>query len=228
MKSAILVVFVAFLILSAVRSPILAETQTLDFQEGDGGPYSTTQATYIGWIGSGNYGSSTALYVSVDVVVLDFTPGARTLIRFPDIIGNNGGQIPPGATIESAFLQLTRMNSSTHGAVMHLIAGAWDENTVSGDNAPGYTSPSAGSFPAGDAGPAKVNITSVVQAWASGTPNWGLELLAGYATAEFSEDFYSDDVAGVERHPLLVVTFTPPPLSPVEASTWGKVKALYR
>ncbi len=61
-SSGILVVLVAlFSILIALPLAVLAETQTLTFWDGDGGAYSSTQAAYVNWIGTVNYGSATTL-----------------------------------------------------------------------------------------------------------------------------------------------------------------------
>jgi len=228
MKSGILVGLFALLFLPAAGSSP-ASAETLTFQEGDGGAHSATQAAYAQWIGGTNYATSTTMMVSVDVVVADFTPGKRSYVRFSDFIGDGVGQVPAGSTIQSAFLQLTRVNSSTNGAHVFVINSAWDESTLTGDNTPGYDYPATlDAMAAGGSGPQATIITAAVQAWVSGTPNWGLMLTAGYSPTTFSESFYSDDAVTPANRPLLSVTFTPPPGTPVEPSTWGKVKALYR
>lgn len=222
-------VLVFLFVLLVISSAVSAGTKTLTFQEGDGGAYSNTQGATVGWLpNSAGDGSGDHLFVSVDVVVLDFAPGKRSFLSFPDIIGSNEGQIPAGSTIESASLQLTRIVNSTHGALVRMVTEAWDENTITSDNVPSYSADVLPSFPPGIPEQVHVvDITSTVQAWASGTSNFGVALVVGLVLVEFSESFYSDDAADVAKRPKLTVTFTSP-LAPVEPSTWGKVKALYR
>jgi hypothetical protein len=229
-SSGILVGILVFLfVLLVISSAVSAEEQTLAFQEGNGGVYSNTQVVDVGWTPTEVTNiSGPTVTVSVELIIFDYTPGRRILLRFPDIIGDGPGRIPQGSAIKAASLQLTRVGAGSHG-LLYKVTSAWDENTVTGANTPGYEYPGTmGSVPAGTAGKAEiVQVNGVVQEWASGTPNWGIIIVAGYSATEFAESFYSDDAASVGQRPLLTVTFTPP-LTPVEPSTWGKVKALYR
>ncbi len=209
-----------------VPSTVSAETKTLTFQEGDGGAYSSTQAADIPYFAATGNGSGPTLTVSVDFVVVDFTPGRRIFVRFPAIFGDGDGQIPLGSAIESASLQLNRIDATTHVVTVYVVTSAWDENTITGANAPTFQT-AVGSIPSGDPGIVTVLVTPAVQAWSSGTANWGVMISAIYSPTVFSESFDSDDSATIANRPLLSVTFTPP-LAPVESSTWGKVKALYR
>src|SRR5512134_2668089 len=72
---------------------------TLTFQHGDGGAQSEILGTTINSNTSTNFGVHFLLTVrSYDM---------QGLVRFPDIIGSNPGQIPPGSTVQSATLGLT-------------------------------------------------------------------------------------------------------------------------
>ncbi|MGF2075622.1 DNRLRE domain-containing protein, partial [Enterococcus casseliflavus] len=87
--------------------------------------------------------------------------------------------------------------------------GSWDEDTSTGNSVPTIAG-NAGMIPDGGSGTTYVaDITSVVQAWSSGSAaNWGLEILHvinGVGIAQNS--FYSDDAATLANRPLLSVTF---------------------
>lgn len=219
-SSAILVVLLGSLsILASAQS----RAETLTFRQGDGGAYSSTQGAYSFTISGPGNGSGTVIRVTT---TYDF-PIYLGLLRFPDIIGNDAGQIPPGSTIESASLDFTRFNDSDKVAFLAVVNAAWDEDTVNGANFPSVAG-GTGPVPAGAAGSHDVaNITSAVQAWASGTPNWGVRIMAGFSQTTSDQSFYSDDATIQDTRPLLTVTFTPPP-NAVAHSTWGEIKALYQ
>jgi hypothetical protein len=201
---------------------VCADSKTLTFQEGDGGAYSSTQAAYFYTLSSKPITPTSVLTVAS---VYDL-PTYVAILRFPNIIGSNPGQIPPGSSIQSATLQLTRSMSTTYAAGLRLVTTAWNERNLSGANDPA-TGAGAGSIPAGDAGAHSADVTAAVQAWATGTDNWGLEIWPGFSTTKVNEQFYSDKVAAVAQRPRLTVTFTSP-TEATEQTTWGHVKALYR
>ena len=225
-SSAIVVGVIGFLSILPVPSSLFADTQTLTFQDGDGGAYSTTQAAEIGLLNGTGNGSGATMTASVTIYLSDLTQTKRAFVRFPNIIGDNPGQIAAGSTIQEATLQLTRVNYSVRIAVLNTVSTGWDENTITGNSPPDMLDPSVGSIPAGDTGPYVATITDVVQAWATGAPNWGLAISTDDSPTVISESFYADDETTVSFRPLLTVTFTTP--TATEATTWGKVKALYR
>ena len=197
--------------------------ETLMFRQGDSGAYSSTQGAYVTLMTQTGNGSSTIIRVSS---MFDF-PLTLGFLRFPNIIGNDAGQIPPGSTIESASLELTRSNNSDQVAYLALVTEPWEEGTINGGSYPGVSG-GAGSVPAGAGGSHDVaDITGAVQAWASGTPNWGLRIMAMSPSQTTSDQsFYSDDATILSTRPLLTVTFTAPPTA-TSHSTWGVVKVLY-
>jgi hypothetical protein len=224
MKSSGILVVLLLSVLTAMQSAVFADSQTLTFQDGDGGAYSSTQGAFVNTLfGAGDgFGSILVTHSTVDLYV------NLAFVRFPDIIGDNPGQIPPGSTIESASLDLTRSNDSAHVANLRLVNGAWDESTITSENYPG-TSVSAGYILAGPGGNHYVaNITAAVQAWASGTENWGVDIEPGVSETSVDQRFYSDDTGIVSYRPLLTVTFTPPNANPVDPTSWGRIKALYQ
>ena len=224
-SSGILVVLVA--LFSVSSSPVIADTRTLTFQEGDGGDHSAMHGAFVQMLSSAGYGSNATLEVSIDFVVGDVAVGKMAFIWFPEMFGDNPAQIPLQSQIESATLQLVRVADGTHGEIFRRLLEAWDESTITGMNYP--TSATAfRTIPSAPAGPQDIDVTTVVQAWALGTANFGLMIGYGSSMTLFAESFYSDDEVDVENRPKLTVVFTPPPLAAVEPTTWGKVKALYR
>jgi hypothetical protein len=71
-----------------------------------------------------------------------------------------------------------------------------------------YVEASTVSHVAYPAGKITFDVTTVVQAWANGTPNYGLFLQ--YLDINGIQ-IHSDDAATLANRPRLVVSFTPPP-----------------
>ncbi len=202
--------------------------ETVSFQEGDGGAYSATHATTI----SSGPNQGTVVVVSI----VTFT--AQALIQFPDMIGTNPGQVPPGATIVSATLTMTLSQAPNEFASNDIREAyySWDEYTVTGASyyanaAPQY-GPIAGTLPVNGPGlPTSGDATSIVQHWADGQPNNGI-LLHRRDPLNIEEGTYitqysSDDAASIAVRPKMTVVFTRSAVA-VEPSTWGQIKALYR
>jgi hypothetical protein len=198
----------------------------VQFQEGNSQyPYSSTHTTSVLYGTDHNFGISPILHVDDGTYA--------TLIRFPDMIGTNPGQLPPGSTIYSTRLWFAKFSANQTVYVdVHPVYVPWDEATLTGNvwatlPEPRF-GPSVGTIleipqqPSTD-----VSVTSVVQDWVNGTPNWGfiLRIDLGGASGALVE-YYSEDHDGLG--PGLVVEYAPPPVLPVQASTWGRIKALYR
>jgi hypothetical protein len=203
--------------------------ETVSFQEGDGGAYSATHATTISDNGI-NLGSNSFLSVT--------TFSSQALLRFPDMIGTNPGQVPPGATIISATLTMTLSQAPSEFASNDIREAyySWNEYTVTGASyyanaAPQY-GPIVGTLPVNGPGlPTSGDATAIVQHWSDGQPNNGI-LLHRRDPLNIEEGFYitqysSDDASTVTVRPKMTVVFTRSPVA-VEPSTWGRVKALYR
>ena len=222
-SSGILVgILVLLFVLLAISSAVSAEEVTLTFQQGDGGAYSNTLGANVGGLFGGHDGSGQILHAhSVADLLIEYS-----YISFPDIIGTNPGQIPPGSAVEVANLTFTHVKAGTHETSLIQVTSSWEESTVDYATRP-TTSGVVGTIPAGS-GTQVAGILSVMQAWVHGTAtNYGLELWPGWSQSSIDEAFYSDDGPIPALRPRLTVTFIPP-LAPVEPSTWGKVKALYR
>lgn len=203
-----------------------ARADTLTFQHGDGGAFSEMLGTTIGPEAGANFGNHFLLTIR--------TYYYQSLVCFPDIIGGNPGQVPPGSTILAATLTVTMYNvlESSGDSYIHEVYVPWDESTIGLGfyAAPGTLyGPAAGVIP--PAAPAEVtggDLTSIVQHWAGGAPNHGF-MIRNDAPPEQETitRFYSDDAQVPAERPLLTIEFTAPIVA-VEPTTWGKVKALYR
>jgi hypothetical protein len=220
------------LALAAAASLILATSavaDTLTFQQGDGGAYSTTDATTINSETAVNFAASSVLTVTAGTV--------QALIRFPGIFGSNPGQIPPGSTIISASLTVTMYGTPNIVTTtnIHEVYVDWDESTVTGVGfyaLPGpHYGPAVGSIP--PSAPLEFtsgDMTSIVQHWSDGAANRGVMLRTEVPPPPddlYITQYYSENAPDPYWHPMLTVEFTAPQLA-VEPTTWGKVKALYR
>jgi hypothetical protein len=152
---------------------------------------------------------STVTGVFVDYQVTGSTQNEeQVMIRFDNIIGIETNQIPFGATIHAAMLDLgaTIGNAMGDGGTFHaMLQSWWDTNTWNqlnnGISADDVEAVAANSAVAGNpslnpnvqAGFLEYELTADVQAWVSGTrPNYGWVILPwpnggdgwGFATAE--------------------------------------------
>ena len=141
------------------------------------------------------------------------TPHSHGLLRFPTLVGGGVGQVPAGAVINSATLQV---NCTNPGIVMSLyrLTQAWVENEATWNQrqngvawgAPGAdgAASNAGVSLAGDCsttGFRTIDITLFVQEWSDGAPNFGLVLTD---TGTDGVDFDSSESA---NSPVLTVVY---------------------
>lgn len=115
----------------------------------------------------------------------------QALLRFDDLFGPDDGQIPPGAAIRSAALELTTENAGD-GATFHRMLDAWDDDaswaSFGGDGIqPGGEALEAPDAQApGGEGTVTVDVTASLAAWSTdpcssrgwailpvGTDGWG-------------------------------------------------------
>jgi len=196
----------------------------LSFQEGDGGVYSQTQATFVALtrfgfadVPSTNFGSDSLIAIAADRQSVG-------LIRFADLLGTDVGQLPTtGVTIISATLTLTTEDPAANEVRVHRVVRAWDESAVTYNN----FIPTVGANPGEDYIPSDVvglgpsldetaysfDVTGIVQAWADGEANLGFAIAAESGTDTAS--FYSDDAGSLALRPLLQITYVPEPSSAV-------------
>ncbi len=167
---------------------------------------------------------STIASVFVDAEV---TSGAedpeQVFVRFEDIFGTGEGQVPPGSTIHAAVLDLGSLvsNATGDGGKIHRMLKPWQDtdtwnSLANGVDADGVEAATAPTATAGDlsldpnvqGGYLTFLLTSDVQAWANGAPNYGWVFLPwpyggdgwGFGTAEATQE--------LER-PQLRVYYTP-------------------
>jgi hypothetical protein len=141
------------------------------------------------------------------------TPHAHGLMRFPTLIGAGIGQVPTGAVISSATLQV---NCTNPGASMNLYRltqdwvedeAAWNQRQFGQTWAnPGADGPSsnAGVAVAGSCsstGWRQIDITTFVQEWSNGAPNFGIVL------ADTGTDGIDFDSSESANSPVLTVVY---------------------
>ena len=140
-------VFVTLLLASSS-----VQAATLTYQQGDGGPFSDTEDTFLAVDNPGtNYSSMSRL--SVDQEDDDYgTEDTHSLVWFPDAFGSASGQVPIGATVTSATLTLRVFDwgdqINAHRALESWVAAqsTWNSrsNGLSWTN-PGADSPTSSS-----------------------------------------------------------------------------------
>jgi hypothetical protein len=208
-----LVVTICLIIGGAV--PVVDAAETVSFQQGVDG-YSGTLDVAIKLDDSTTQGAFTAQYF------LDGKDGAdadtQGLIRFDSIIGNEPGQVPLGATILSAQLELRTGtmsgNAQTGGPYgAGRLLEPFDEDVIYSDYpgglgarfSTGNSSRPAGGYNGARADQLKTaDVTPLVQAWADGEPNHGFVVVA--ATTDGWQISGTSDEVG--RAPKLKVQYT--------------------
>lgn len=144
--------------------------------------------------------SNTTSYATVATVFVDYAVSftsdpEHVLIRFDNLIGTGTNQVPAGAEVEAAVLDLASVggNAMGNGGTFHLMLQPWqDTNTwddlVNGISADDVEAVSANSAIAGSpllgtagfvpGGYHTFEMSDDVQSWASGTrPNYGWAIL---------------------------------------------------
>lgn len=197
---------------------------SVTFIEVDGGYQ--MHGTYINEASiNNNYGGASRIHADADAGDIE-----ETLLMFPDIFGSGTEQVPVGSSIILAQLVVhTASDSTSHRSLnvhnVHMVTVSWDESVVTWDNFGGgigndggaagthWNSTIAASFvPYPHNTTFSVDVTSVVQEWASGTPNYGFIIL-NTGLDEFGDPyddlarFRSDDNLWDATRPHLIVTY---------------------
>lgn len=139
-----------------------------------------------------------------------------SLLQFTDLFGAGADQIPPGALINSATLHLWVLDSPDHNSAIYQMTTPWNAaatwNSIGGGVLPGTN---ALSTPAvswiGAGAPFQdmaFDLTSTVQNWSNGKPNYGLGLTGDREYAAFALSF---DYGTAAYRPSLEVNFVPVP-----------------
>lgn len=189
-----------------------AAATTLTFQEGVDGYAGTADTTISRDFASTSKAKTTPLYVDGRYS----SNPAASLIRFNDIFGNGVGQIPAGALVQSATLDLNFVDSGDSFTVHHVLRD-WSEadtytSLVDGMAADGVDAAAEAIAVSADYvnGWSSLNITAAVNAWlADRSSNYGLLVQPGAGSTN------GNDIASAESAmpPKLTVVFLPPPIT---------------
>jgi hypothetical protein len=169
---------------------------------------------------------NTALGTVDDFVSIDASDDGlpnHGLFAFDGIIGPGPNQIPAGAIITSATIDLT-IDSAGSGMIFHRMLIDWNESTVtwnsfgSGVQADGVEARTAPSLTLGanngdsnvSSGPLLINVTADIQAWANGETNFGWGILPIGPQGTNGIDFFTKEHAAISSRPLLMVSYVIP------------------
>jgi hypothetical protein len=127
------------------------------------------------------------------------TPHAHALLRFPTLVGDGAGQVPAGATVTAASLQLNCTNAGNPMQAYQLTQSwveaqaTWNERSAgvpwgsAGADGPGSRTATPLTADCSVTGLRLVDVTPFVQAWVSGAVNHGVVLVdAGTDGVDFT------------------------------------------
>ncbi|MFT3767107.1 MAG: DNRLRE domain-containing protein [Minicystis sp.] len=140
--------------------------------------------------------------------VQTFVTGATNTSRIA-LLGFDLSPIPLGQVITSATVKLTSFSNVGPTTVdVHLSNASWSESTVTwasygSSYAPGVVA-SFFNGGVGYTGQTSFDLTSVVEGWYSGAPNYGIAL-----TASTNSTFWSSEAQSLADRPELSVCYTP-------------------
>lgn len=204
-----------------------AATSVASFQEGVSGYVGTVDTQVRLSAPTTSFAANTTLSPDWLVAATPIPNQNDVLIRFDNIIGSGAGQVPAGARINAAILELTSINADAQGAggQFHAVLKSWNAtdtwdiwvNGVNTDGVEAAVSPTV-TLPVAGLGetvqPTKHNIeiTADVQAWAS-----GLQANNGWAIMPWPNGnngwaFNAADNTWVATRPLLRVYYSPAPV----------------
>jgi len=178
--------------------------------------YTGTVDTYLraGQPAADNSGSPT--------LVVDESEERHVLLRFEDIFGTGGGQIPPFSTIIYAQLEMNVSNASNAGANLHRMLQTWNDtdtwNTWNGGidaNDTEAASVADSSSSGSGLGLVTIDVTQSLQQWSddtSGNHGWAWLQPA-------NNDSWQFDSSEGTTPPKLTVIYEPGPTSAPDAPT---------
>jgi VCBS repeat-containing protein len=183
---------------------------TASFQQGVNG-YAGTRDTMLQ---ENSPGTSFALAPSLNVdndEPPNSTRDVQGLVRFENLFGTAAGQVPPGAEIRSATLELRIFDPGASVRLHRMLTGwsdtdTWDSMTA-GISADGIEAAATadGSTPASVSGIISIDVTASVAAWLSNpSGNFGWALLP---SGSDGVDFDSAESTTVSYRPRLVVEY---------------------
>ena len=195
---------------------------TITFQEGLNSYAGTVDAHIRAADAGGSYGTGT----SFDWDGEDSGGEKHGLLRFDDMFGAGGNQIPVGSTIHSATLTYTVSNIGNHATVNEIDSSVtWDEtvtwNSFGGDA--GVQSDEYGALVGGAEGPVTtsycIDVTGSVAAWSS-NPSTNKGWIFRPTGGSNGVQVRSHEHGTQGERPKLDIIYTAAPVGPVEALTF--------
>jgi len=199
----------------AVSGEVAVAPTIATFQQGVAG-YAGTVDTYL------ESEDATADNSTATTLVVDLDPEQHILLRFDNIFGTEPGQIPPGASIQSASLEINVTNGSDEGALLHRMLQSWDDTDTwntwgDGIDADGIEAEATAesSSNGSSSGTATIDVTPDVQVWSNNPAS-----NRGWAWLPPSgDDSWQFRSAEGTTPPKLTVTYFPPSIEPPAAPT---------
>jgi hypothetical protein len=191
---------------------IIDNERSLIIQEGFNG-YAGTQDTTLE---AANPGTAQGTGGTIVADLEDNGLQVQGLLRFDNLFGTGPNQIPPNATIHAATLTVQVTDESNGLISLHRMLVTWNENSTwnSLDNGVQLVTEAA-LFPDnqpisldGVTGPRSFDVTSSLQAWRAGAPNFGWVFLN---TTTDGWDIQSSEAANGLQRPRLEVVYTAEP-----------------
>jgi len=187
-----------------------SQPQVVSFQQGVGGYAGALDTMIKSTTPTRSYAATATIGVDTD---------AQSLLMFSSLIGSGAGQIPVGAHITSAVLTLQTSNKGDGASFFRMLqpwmgAATWATFGGDGVQADGIEARTVADASSGKTavGATSVDVTSSVQAWASGETNYGwmLRSLGG--------DGWDFGASEASAKPRLLVTYTVTPTAPTDTT----------
>ena len=158
---------------------------------------------------------NTTLGSATQINVDGVSPHSHAVVKFLNVFGGGSGQVPAGSSIVQATLEVNCFNAGNAMQLYRLLEDwvegevTWNERafnspwTDAGADGPGSHAELALDGDCSGTGWRAFDITSFVQEWSNGEPNFGIVLTD---TGTDGVDFYASESA---TPPVLTVTYQP-------------------
>ncbi len=201
---------------------IPSDVESVSFRDGEDGYTGTVDTRLLQSGASTDYSTGTVIWTDA----ANASNESQFLLRFEDIIGNGASQIPAGATIVAAVLDLATIggDATGDGGTFHTMLQSWSDtdtwNTLGGGvQADGVEASAAFNMSAGDASLApnvpygfnSFDVTADLQAWVDGSlDNYGWAALP-WASGTDGWGVSSSEATVLQQRPTLRVYFSAGP-----------------